>query len=50
MSVHQGKYKQTVENAEKISHKTLDLPIYGDLTLEEIDCIIEEIKNIQKGD
>lgn len=49
MSIHNGKYKQNIKHAEKISHQTLDLPIYGDLTLEEIDRIIEEIKNIQEG-
>lgn len=50
MSVHNGKYKQDIKHAEKISKQTLDLPIYGDLTFEEIDYIVEEIENIRKGD
>ena len=48
-AIHFGKYKQDVPRAEKISRRTLDLPIYGDLTAEDIASIIDEVAKIQRG-
>ena len=47
-SIYCGKYKQTVPRAEKISRQTLDLPIYGDLTTENIEFIAEEINKARR--
>lgn len=42
-------YADKLEKTEKISSETLTLPLYPNLTGEEINCIVQEIKNFYVG-
>lgn len=47
---YREKYKNiNLPNAEYVSDRVMTLPMYGDLTLEEVDYICEALKEIKKA-